>query len=111
MANIYEYGSVKSIPFKLTKNGVAVTGLVYGTTLAFDDVQICIDSAPFVNANTLGGITELGLGWYKWTPANGTIMTITDIFIMNIADAVGDVFDENGDVETVGGNDLARLHG
>lgn len=110
-ANQYVYGAVKSIPFKLTKSNVAVTGLVYGTTLAYADVQISIDSGAWVNANTLGSIAEIGLGWYKFTPTDSSVMVASDHIIINIADVSGGVFDENGDVEYTGGNAGARFSG
>lgn len=111
MADLYEYASIKSIPFKLTLSNGAVTGLVYGTTLPNEDITVSIDSATFVNANTLGTIAEIGKGWYKFTPTNATIMVSSDHIIINIANVAGGVFDENGSVQYTHGDPLARFHG
>ena len=107
MADLYEYGTVKSVPFKVTLSGAGVTGLTFDAA----DIQISIDSAAFVNASTLGAIAEIGLGWYKWTPSGGASTQASDHIVINVKDNVGTAFDENGVVLYTGGHPSARFAG
>lgn len=105
MSELVRYGSIDPIPFKLTLSGAAVTGL----TLQAADVQLSIDGGAFAEIGL--SITEIGLGWYKWTPALAA-NTQCEYGIINIKDAVGGpVFDENGIVFYTGGNASARHNG
>jgi hypothetical protein len=100
MADLYRTGSVKPVYFKITLNGVGVSGL----TLQAADIKLSLDDATAVNIG--GEVTEatIGLGWYKWTPASSA-RTTGDIVVVNVKDDdAGGEFDENGFVLHFGGD-------
>jgi hypothetical protein len=102
--DLHVYGSLDPIYFKVTKNGVGVTGQAPFST---GDIQLSIDGGTFSNIDT--EVTEVGLGWYKWTPT-GT-ETQGQVLIINVKEVVGTNFDENGLVIATGGNASARFSG
>ena len=104
MATLYNYGTLDPIPFKVTKNGVGVTLETFST----GDIQASVAGAAFANIDT--EITEIGLGWYLWTPTVAT-QTQGEFVIINIKEASGTTFDENGIVLYTGGNANARFDG
>ena len=104
MSELVRYGSLDPIPFKITLSGVAVAGL----TLQAADLQLSKDGAAFANIGT--EVTEIGLGWYYWTPS-AAAQTQCEYGVLNLSDDVGSVFDENGIVFYTGGNSSARFDG
>ena len=107
MINQYRYANTDPIYFKLTKNGAAI--LAY--TFSANDVQAKIGNGTatgWVDIST--AITEEGLGWYQWTPTSAA-QTTGKVIIINVKDAVGTDFDENGLSIITGGDELAMLNG
>ena len=110
MAYQYEYGVIdKSIPFKLTKNGVAVTGITFSTS-GVGDVTLSIDGGATTNIASECLETTGGLGWYEWTPTSAT-QTQGSYAIINIAEVSGTNFDENSVTLQFGGHASAWLNG
>ena len=105
MGDLYNYGSTDTIPFKVTKNSVAVTGLAPFST---GDIQASVAGAAFANIDS--EVTEIGLGWYLWTPTVAT-QTQGEFVIINVKEVLGTNFDENGIVLYTGGNASARYSG
>lgn len=106
MAQLHRYGSVDPIYFKLTLNGVAVTGITFDAA----DVKLGLDGGTAANIGTACTETTFGLGWYKWTPAS-TANTQCKTGIINVKDNVGSAFDENGIIFITGGNAAAQYDG
>ena len=104
MVDLVRYGSQDPIPFKVTLSGLAVTGLTFDAA----DIQLSKDAGAFANIGT--ACTEIGLGWYAWT-ATLAADTQCNYGVINIKDAVGTAFDENGVVFYTGGNVAARFDG
>lgn len=105
MAQLIRYGSTNPVYFKATLSGDGVTGLTFAT----DDVQLSKDGAAFADISS--AITEVGLGWYKWTPA-AAANTQCKTGIINIKDqSATAVFDENGVVFVTGGDASAFYDG
>lgn len=104
MPDLYRYGSTDPIPFKVTLSGAAVTGLAFDAA----DIQLSKDGAAFANIGT--ACTEVGLGWYIWTPA-AAANTQCEYGVINIADNVGSLFDESGIIFYTGGDSSARYDG
>ena len=104
--DLYEYGTTSPLYFKLTSSGVGVAA-----TLATGDVKISKDGGAFANVTTLPTVVDAsnGPGWFKWTPTAAE--TQCEVFIINIKDASGAVFDENALVVATGGNASARFAG
>lgn len=100
--DLFRYGSQEPIYFKVTLNGVGVTGL----TLANDDIKLSQDGAAFTNIGT--ACSEVGMGVYKWTPAAGS-NTQCGVMVINIKDASGGAFDENCLIIATGGDASARF--
>lgn len=104
--NLQVYANLDPIPFKITKNGVAIAGLTFST----GDIQ-----AKILNGTTLGWsdidteVTDEGLGWYSWTPT-GTATT-GKVVIINVKEVSGTNFDENGLTLETGGHANARHSG
>jgi hypothetical protein len=95
MPDLVTYGSTDPVYFKLTLDGAGVV-----VTLATGDVTISKDGAAFANVNTLP--TSIGNGWYSWTPSSTELEC--EQAILNIADASGSAFDENGILIHTGGD-------
>ena len=104
MVDLVRYGSQDPIPFKVTLSGAGVTSLTFDAA----DIQLSKDGAAFANIGT--ACTEVGLGWYIWTPAL-VADTQCGYGVINIKDNVGSAFDENGIVFYTGGNAAARFDG
>lgn len=104
MAQLFRYGSTDPIYFKLTLSGAAVTGVTFQAA----DVKLSKDGAAFANIGT--ACTEVGLGWYKWTPA-AAANTQCQTAIVNIKDDVGTLWDENALLLVMGGNASALYDG
>ena len=104
MPDFVRYGSQDPIPFKISLSGVAVTGVTFDAA----DVKLSKDGAAFANIGS--ACTEVGLGWYIWTPASAAD-TQCEYGIINIKDNVGSAFDENGVIFYTGGNASARYDG
>jgi len=105
--NQHRYGNLDPIPFKVTKNGSAVTGI----TFSANDVQSKIANDLTTGWGDISSeITEEGLGWYSWTPTTAS-QTSGKLILINIAEVSGTNFDENGLSVQTGGNSLARLNG
>ena len=104
MATLFNYGTLDPVPFKVTKDAVAVTGITFST----NDVQVSLAGATFVDVST--AITEIGKGWYLYTPPNATY-TEVEWFILNVDEVAGTNFDENGIICYTGGNASARFSG
>ena len=104
MAQLFTYGSTQPVYFKLTLSGVAVTGVTFQAA----DVQLSKDGAAFANIGT--ACTEVGLGWYKWTPA-AAANTQCKTAIINIKDVIGSLFDENALLLVTGGSASALYDG
>ena len=102
--DLYRYGTTEPIYFKVTLNGVGVTGL----TLASEDVKVSKDGAAFANVGT--ACAEVGLGVYKWTPAASS-WSQCGVMVINIKDASGSAFDENCLIVATGGDTAARFDG
>jgi len=104
MAQLVRYQTLEPIFFKLTLSGAGVSGI----TLLSADVQYhrSIDGGVFT---VIGAdCSEIGLGWYKYTPGAVTI-TETPTVVINIKATGGNVglFDENGIILLTGGHNLA----
>ena len=106
--NQQRYGGVKPIAFKLTKNGIAVTN----QTFTLGDLQTRVVNGTNTTWSNvpLTDITNLGLGWYLWTPSE-TLQTSGELVLLNIKDADGTDFNENGLCLETGGDDAARHDG
>lgn len=106
MATSIRWGTIEPLPFKVTLNGDGVAGL----TFQANDIKIMSDGGAWVNASTIGTITDKGNGWYTWTP-NSTVNTQKVSLVFNIKDDIGTEFDENGAVFFTGGNVAAFYDG
>ena len=104
--DLYEYGSQEPIFFKVTLNGVGVTGLTFQDA----DIELSKSGAAFGTINADESVTEIDHGVYKWTPENAS-ETQTEVIILNIKDAVGTEFDENCLIIATGGHASARFSG
>jgi len=104
MAQLYRYGAVEPVYFKITLSAVAVTGLTLGST----DFTISKDGAGFSSIGL--EVTEVGKGVYKWTPSAAT-QTQAKVVLLNLADVVGSEFDENLIILITGGDSSAFLSG
>ena len=102
--DLVEFGSTDPIPFKLTLNGVAVTGITFDAA----DVTLSKDGAAFTNIGA--NCTEVGQGWYIWTPS-AAADTQCNYGIINVVDSSGSAFDETGVLFYTGGNAGARFNG
>lgn len=96
---LVRYGSTDPIPFKATLNGVAVTSLIF----ASNDITLSKDGGSFANIGS--EVTEVGKGWYIWTPS-AAAQTQCEYGIINVKDVVGTAFDENGITFYTGGDPL-----
>lgn len=110
MATLYNYSTTDVIPFKVTKDGAGVASLTFST----GDIYVSVDNGAWVDISS--EVTELvgsgsGKGWYKWTPSVTTNRTDGEYIVINISEAVGTNFDENGIVCYTGGNASARYSG
>lgn len=109
MATLYNYGTTDKVPFKITKNGVAVAGL----TFSAGDITRSVNGGLFTDITAqiaeVGVGTGNGKGWYEWTPAAGG--SSFEYIIINIKEVAGTNFDENGFVLYTGGNVSARFSG
>ena len=108
--NLYNYATTDAVYFKVTKDGVGLTGQAPFST---GDIKLSIDGTAFTDI-PVGEITEVdsasGLGIYKWQPASGT-QTTGEVLIINIKEVVGTNFDENCIIMSTGGNASARFSG
>ena len=110
MINQYRYANTDPIYFKLTKNGEAV-GDKTGYAFSALDVQTKIGDGTITNwVDISTAITYEGLGWYQWTPT-AAAQTTGKVILINIKDAVGTDFDENGLSIITGGDPAAMLNG
>jgi len=101
----YPYGTTEPIPFKITLNGVGITGL----TLVNADLALSKDQGAFANIGL--EVTEIDKGWYYWTPSD-VAQTQAKTLIINLKDTVNSgVFDENAMVIRTGGNASAFYPG
>ena len=100
------YANTDPIYFKLTKNGVGVTGQA---PFSAGDIFACVDGGAGTDISANVTETTFGYGWYVWTPTAG--QTTGLVIIINIAEAVGTNFDENGMSIVTGGNSSARMSG
>ena len=106
MADLYRYGNVDPIYFKLTLTGTGVAGV----TLNDADIKLGVDGGTVINVGDDCAETTMLLGIYKWTPAAAS-QTQGKTLILNIK-ATGaniGVFDENCLVYITGGDALAQL--
>ena len=94
---LVKYGSTEPIPFKATLSGVGQTGLTFSS----NDVRLSKDGGTFSNIGS--EVSEVGLGWYIWTPSVAS-QTQCKFGIINIKDALGSQFDENGITFYTGGD-------
>jgi hypothetical protein len=105
--DLYVYGATDPIFFKATLEGRGVPSLSFQDA----DVKISKDGHDAVNAASHGTVAETsaGLGWYTYTPVAS--VTQCEVLIINVEDAVGSAFDENGLVIAMGGHASARFSG
>lgn len=101
---LVSYGSTDPIPFKATLSGVGVSGLTFAT----DDIKLSKDGGSFINIGL--EVSAVGNGWYIWTPSAAS-RTQCKYGIINIKDALGSAFDENGITFYTGGDASARYTG
>ena len=107
MINQYRYANTDPIYFKLTKNGAAVVAYTFSAL----DVQTKIGDGTTTNwVDISTEITDEGLGWYQWTPTSAA-RTTGKVILINVKDAVGTDFDENGLSIITGGDPAAMLNG
>jgi len=106
MPRLTRYGVIKPYRFKITLNAAGVSGIV----LLSADLQLSLDSAVFAEVGT--EVTEIGLGWYQWTPSSVSQMQIEN-GILNLKATGGNLglFDENGGQYDTGGHSDAFLNG
>ena len=113
MSDLYWYGKLRPIPFKITKDGAGINPtLVLGdvTLASFDEATpsvITVTDIP-LSEITVVDATDM-LGWHVWTPT-GT-KTQAEQLVINVKDVGGTAFDENGIVVTMGGHANAFLDG
>ena len=105
MADLYRYGSMTPVPFKVLLNGAGVAGLTFQAA----DIQLSIDGGAFSNIGA--EVSEIGNGWYQWTPSAST-QTQGKVLIINIKDTSGSsLFDENAIKLFTGGDTNAFYDG
>ena len=108
--DLYTYGTTDPIYFKVTLNGVGVSGLTFQDA----DIKLSKDGANWASITASANVEEVeaaaGYGVYKWTPAIAA-ETQAEVIILNIKDAVGSEFDENCLIISTGGNANARFSG
>ncbi|HFD86860.1 MAG TPA: hypothetical protein ENJ35_04195 [Gammaproteobacteria bacterium] len=106
--DLYEYGSLDPIYFKLTLNGVGVEpGFQDADVKLFHDGVFIDNIGADIGMAAIGGG---GTGIYSWTPAAG--QTDAGVIIINIKDdSGGGAFDENCLIIATGGHTSARFSG
>lgn len=108
--DLHVYGSVDPIFFKVTLDGVGVSGLTFQDA----DIQLSKSGANWETITASTSVVEVeaaaGYGIYAWTPTSGT-QTQTEVIILNIKDSLGSAFDENCLIIATGGNANARFSG
>lgn len=103
--DLYTWGSIDPIYFKLTLNGAGVV-----PTIALGDIQWSKDSGGFTDI-PLSELAAVGTtGVHKWTPG-AAADTQAEILIINIKDVSGGGFDENCLIIATGGDAAARFSG
>ena len=102
------YGNLDPIPFKLTKNGVAVTGMA---PFSANDIQLSVDGAVGIDISGECSETAFGNGWYEWQPTSAAQTQAQYYIIINIKEVLGTNFDENGLSLATGGDANARHSG
>lgn len=100
--DLYVYGTLKPIRFKVTLNGAGVA-----PTFAPEDVQLFIDDVYVTNVGGniahVPGFSAMVTGMHTWTPIAG--QTDGDVIQLNIKDYdAGGAFDENLITLQLGGN-------
>jgi len=105
--DLYTYGANNRIIFKVTLNGVGVPDL----TFQDEDINVSKDNGDWLAIGSV--VTEMvsasdGKGWYIWTPASAGLTQCEDL-VINVADASGSAFDENGIVLGTGNDPSARF--
>ena len=108
--DLYVYGSQDPIYFKVTLNGVGVSGLTFQDA----DIELSKDGGNWASINADTSVVEIesgaGYGVYKWTPENAADSQC-EVMILNIKDAAGSAFDENCLIIATGGHASARFSG
>jgi hypothetical protein len=101
--DLYRYGTQSPIYFKVTLNGVGVTGL----TFAADDIKLYQDGVFTLNIGTACN-NEVAGGIYYWSP--GAVgHTQCEVMQINIIQVTGSTFDENCLIIATGGDASARF--
>lgn len=106
MPDMYRYGTLKPVYFKVTLSNTGVTGLTFDAA----DVQLSIDDGAAINIGAECTEATLALGWYKWTPSIAS-RTQGEQLLINVKDNAGSAFDENGLVILTGGHSSAYYDG
>jgi hypothetical protein len=107
--NLYNYGTIDPIYFKITLNGVGVN-----PTLATGDVILTNDGGAttediYDECTAIDGTNLVGI--FEWQPTLAA-QTQGEVVILNIKDvSAGGAFDENCLILSTGGNTSARFSG